>query len=264
MSMHSSWFRKPIYKKVNLLSVLIVILSIGIIPFAQFGWIILFSISLLWIVFSALSAYYISSGVYVSAICSVPVKEKVACLTFDDGPCDATDVLLKLLMDHNAKATFFIAGAKIEGMEDTLSKILSGEHEMGNHSYTHKSWFPLMSVRKLKAEIDTTQKAIKKITGREPIYFRPPFGVTNPLIARALQSFDLITIGWTIRSMDTTNRPSSKIVTKIIKRLHPGSIVLLHDTSRNIQSILEEVLVYCEREKYKLVTISELLKLGEN
>jgi peptidoglycan-N-acetylglucosamine deacetylase len=261
--MHSSWFRKPIYKKVNLLSLLIVIISIGIIPFAQFGWIILFSVSLLWIVFSSLSVYYISSGVYVSTICSVPVKEKVACLTFDDGPCDTTDVLLKLLMDHNAKATFFITGAKIEGMEDTLRKITREGHELGNHSYNHKSWFPLMSVRKLKAEIDSTQKAIKKITGREPVYFRPPFGVTNPLIARALQSFKLITIGWTIRSMDTTNRLSSIIITKIIKQLFPGSIVLLHDTSRNIQPILKEVLVYCKREKYKLVTISELLKLGD-
>ncbi len=264
MSMHSSWFRKPIYRRVNLLIFLIVVISIGIIPFSQFGWIILISVTMLWIIFSALSSYFISSGVYVSAICSVPVKEKVACLTFDDGPCDATDLLLKLLLEHNAKASFFITGAKIEGMEDTISKIIKEGHEIGNHSYTHKSWFPLMRVKKIKAEIETTQKAIKKITGKEPIYFRPPFGVSNPLIAKALQSFKLITIGWTIRSMDTTNRQSSKIVTKIISQLHPGSIVLLHDTSRNIHSILEEVLVYCGRKNYKLVTISELLKLEDN
>jgi peptidoglycan/xylan/chitin deacetylase (PgdA/CDA1 family) len=260
--MHSSWFRKPIYKRLNLLSFLIVVISIGTIPFAQFGWIILISVLVFWTVFSAISSYYIFSGVYVSAICSFPVKEKVVCLTFDDGPCENTDLVLQLLENHNAKATFFITGNKVTGMENTLGKISRKGHEMGNHSYTHKHWFPLMRVKKIKAEIEDTQKIIRKITGREPVYFRPPFGVTNPLIAKALKSFQLITIGWSIRSMDTTNRPSSKIVSKIIRQIKPGSIILLHDTSGNIHSILKEVLVYCRQENYKLVTISELLKLG--
>jgi peptidoglycan/xylan/chitin deacetylase (PgdA/CDA1 family) len=117
-----------------------------------------------------------------------------------------------------------------------------------------------MSPKKIKDEINKTQEAIQKITGKAPAFFRPPFGVTNPLLARALNSSDLKIIGWSIRSMDTTYRSQDRIINNILDRIHPGDIILLHDTSKHIINVLEKVLVYCRKENYKPVTISELIK----
>ncbi len=260
MIMRSSWFQKPIYKSLDLITMLVVISGAILICFTPAGWYILLPVVLFWIVFSALASYNISSGVYVSAVCSMPVKEKVVCLTFDDGPCETTEVLLELLKSHKAKATFFMTGSKALEMEPIVKIINQSGHEIGNHSYHHKSWFPLMTVKKIKREIGNTQEVIQKFTGKSPVYFRPPFGVTNPLIAKALKSFDLITIGWSIRSMDTTKRKPEIIIKKILNQIRPGDIVLLHDTSEHIRFILEQVLVYCSQKNYRPVTISELIK----
>lgn len=260
MIMRSSWFQKPVYKKVNLIA-LIIAISGGVMIFSTAaGWCIIASVIILWLVFSALASYNISSGVYVSTICSVPVKEKLLCLTFDDGPCETTELLLKLLKNHNAKATFFITGENIQGRETIIRKIYEYGHEIGNHTYTHKAWFPLMSVKKIKTEIRKTQEVIKKITGKKPVCFRPPFGVSNPLIAKALRSFELKTIGWSVRSMDTTKRKPEKIINTILSQIQAGDIVLLHDTSNHIGLVLEHVLVYCKQKKFKLISISELIK----
>lgn len=260
MIMHSSWFRRPVYKKINLAGLIMAVSGLFFLSLTPLWWLIPVCVFILWLLFSALASYFINSGVYVSTICKIITNEKLACLTFDDGPCETTPALLSMLKEHNAKATFFITGSKVEGNEKILGRIVSEGHETGNHSYSHKKWFPLMRVRKIRDEIKTTQLVISKATGYAPIYFRPPYGVTNPLIARALTSFGLITIGWSIRSMDTMDKSASDIVKKITKNIHPGSIVLLHDTSNHVRTVLEQVLVYCKSENYKFVTISELLE----
>lgn len=260
MIMRSSWFRKPVYKKVNLIFLLVIAAGVSLIFFTPAGWYVLATSIVIWIIFSFLASYNICSGIFISAICSVPVKENFISITFDDGPCKTTETLLRLLRKYDAKATFFIPGCNISGREDIVCKMYSDGHETGNHSFSHKSWFPLMSPKKIKDEINKTQEAIQKITGKAPAFFRPPFGVTNPLLARALNSSDLKIIGWSIRSMDTTYRSQDRIINNILDRIHPGDIILLHDTSKHIINVLEKVLVYCRKENYKPVTISELIK----
>ncbi|MGD2034146.1 MAG: polysaccharide deacetylase family protein [Bacteroidales bacterium] len=257
--MHSSWFRKPVYKTVNRITLILVVLAACMTIFTHMGWYAAGVLIILWLIFSALASYTISSGVYISAVCSVPVKDKLVCLTFDDGPCEATGKVLELLEDSRAKATFFIIGKKIRRFKNLIKKMVSSGHEIGNHSYSHSNLFPLMRVNKIKREIIRTQETIRKITQQEPVCFRPPFGVTNPLIARALATFNLTTIGWSIRSMDTTKRKPERIIHTVTDRIGPGDIVLLHDSSENILPVLKEVLVYCNQKHYKLVTISELL-----
>ena len=111
--MHSSWFQKPIYKKVNLFTIICIAVSVAVLYFSSIGWYFLAFIAFLYIAFSILSSSSISSGVYISAICKVPVKEKLLCLTFDDGPDKKTLELLQMMEDFNAKATFFLTGNKV-------------------------------------------------------------------------------------------------------------------------------------------------------
>ena len=85
--------------------------------------------------------------------------------------------------------------------------------------------------------------------------YRPPFGVTNPNIAKAIKQTGKKSIGWNVRSLDTITEDENRIYRKMTKGLKPGSIILLHDTSEKTYHVLVNLLVFLEREKYSTFTI---------
>jgi peptidoglycan/xylan/chitin deacetylase (PgdA/CDA1 family) len=92
--------------------------------------------------------------------------------------------------------------------------------------------------------------------------FRPPFGVTNPNIARAVTKTNQIVIGWNIRSLDTVIESQNAILNRIKNRVKPGGIILLHDTSDKTVLVLEQLLLFLQSEGYQTVTIEELLEIS--
>ena len=146
--------------------------------------------------------------------CNSNAKGKVA-LTYDDGPHSKnTPELLGIL--ENAKASFFLIGQNVGKYPELSHQIHQKGHLIGNHSYYHKNIFPFTFPKKMKEEIIKTQIEIKKITGGQNVYFRPPFGVTNPNIAKAVEILQLETIGWSIRTYDTMITNPGKIIQNII------------------------------------------------
>ena len=79
--------------------------------------------------------------------------------------------------------------------------------------------------------------------------YRPAFGVTNPRISTAIKTLNLIPIGWSVRSLDTTKDTKEMILTRITKNLQKGDIVLLHDTSQKTVEVLEQLLVFLDKKK---------------
>src|SRR5690606_21017954 len=112
-----------------------------------------------------------------------------------------------------------------------------------------------------RSEIASTQKIIQQITGKIPNLFRPPFGVTNPNIARACKENRVEVIGWNIRSLDTVIALEDKILSRILDRIEKGSIILLHDTSTKTLNILERLLIVMEKKQIQSVTVDELLNI---
>jgi peptidoglycan/xylan/chitin deacetylase (PgdA/CDA1 family) len=196
----------------------------------------------------------------MEVICQGPLDNNQIAITFDDGPCNKTTEILENLIKNKVKATFFFIGENVEKNREIVERIHTAGYTIGNHSYTHKAWFPLMRSEKIKNEIYSTQEIIKQITGSAPRYFRPPFAITNPFIAKALHNFDLKIIGWSIRSLDTVKHDPEKILNRIKSRLKPGSIVLLHDTSPYVLPVLESLLLYCRQQNFKPVTIEEFFQ----
>jgi peptidoglycan/xylan/chitin deacetylase (PgdA/CDA1 family) len=256
--MHSSWFRKPVYKRVRWLAVFFIAGSLAYAYSSQVGWFYVFFFVLLWLAFSMICSFNIQSGAYVTTINKGRSEDRNIYLTFDDGPVKNTSEIIEILDRYQAKATFFITGEKAMKNRKVVKNISDMGHCIGNHSFTHKSWFPLFPVRKIREELKKTQFVLEQITGDAPHFFRPPFGVTNPLIASAIKSFDFTVIGWSLRSLDTITKSVDKVTTRIKKRLKPGCIVLLHDTSPNIGIILETVLKTCDDSGLKPVSLNEL------
>ena len=256
--MHSSWFQKPVYKRVRWLAIFFLAGSFAYTYANPSGWLYVAICLFIWLTFLLVCSFNIRSGAFVRTINSGNKNLKRIFLTFDDGPDDNTLRILDILQYHHATASFFLTGSKAEKSQHIVNRMVENGHCIGNHSYGHKSWFPLLPVRKIKEEITTTQSIIEHITGTPPRYFRPPFGVTNPLIAKALSSFNLITIGWSVRSLDTIIKDPQKLITRIKKQIKPGSIVLLHDSSMSTGKILEEILIFCRENGYNPVTLDEL------
>ena len=225
----------------------------------------LFFYVLLFLTFLAITSWgpfdmrlnYFSRNISKSNTC----KDKVIALTFDDGPHEKTIEILDLLSKYNAKATFFCIGKQIEKYPKTVERIIAEGHNIGNHSYSHSNWNGFFSTKKIVSEIEQTNKLITQLVNVKTRFYRPPFGVTNPNIAKAISKTKQISIGWNIRSLDTVIKSENLILERIKTRVKPGSIILLHDTSSKTVSVLEQLLLFLQDEGYKTKTITELLDI---
>lgn len=216
----------------------------------------------LWFLIVFWGSTFIASNYHVKTFCGNPLEtEKKIALTFDDGPHAMTLLVLDILKKYNAKATFFCIGKNIEAHPEILKKVIDDGHIVGNHSYNHSPFFDFYRKNKVIAEIEKTDALIASVLGKKTTLFRPPYGVTNPSIRRALERTKHKTIGWNIRSLDGVVKEENFLLDRIIKRIKPGGIVLLHDTSMQTANVLEQLLKALEQNNYKVVPLEELLNL---
>ena len=183
-------------------------------------------------------------------------------LTFDDGPHEMTDKVLDLLLKYNAKATFFCIGTQIERHPDILQRIISEGHIVGNHTYSHSKSFGFFSTNEVEQEITQTNTLLENKIQKKSLLFRPPFGVTNPNVAKAIARTGHYVIGWNIRSLDTVIDDETQILNRIKKRVKPGGIILLHDTSLKTVNVLEQLLLFLQSKNYEMITVDELLNIS--
>lgn len=219
-------------------------------------------IVLLWIGINAFGSARISSNYHVKAYCHNPSEtEKKIALTFDDGPDIYTLEVLELLKKYNAKATFFCIGKNIEQHPEIIQKVIAEGHLVGNHSYSHSKFFDFYPEEKITQELRKTDQLLEKFTPGKINFFRPPYGVTTPSIRRALRKTGHKVIGWNIRSLDGGTQNQELIFNRMVKRLSPGGIVLLHDTAKHSVLVLEQFLQFLQQNNYKVISIEELLNL---
>lgn len=186
---------------------------------------------------------------------SVINRGKEVALTFDDGPAEYTEAILDILKKEKVSATFFIIGKNIVGREVLLKRIQTEGHSIGNHSFNHGFNFDWQSAAKMQEEIALTNQAIESITGTPVTLFRPPYGVTNPNLGKALRNSNLKSIGWNLRSMDTVAKDEKKLIDKILSRVKAGNIILLHDRCRITAAILPELITTLKKRGFTFATL---------
>ena len=202
----------------------------------------------------------IRSGLFISSLSSARTANALA-LTFDDGPHPNTPEVLAVLKKFNVPATFFCIGKNVEQHPQILQQVLSEGHTIGNHTQNHLIKWGWLSTQKVTSEIEACNISIKKHSGVEPLLFRPPFGVTNPNIGRALKRSRMQVIGWDLRSLDTAIKDQEKLFKRIKKRLKGSSIILFHDSQEHTPAVLERTLEQCQQNGIKVVSLGELLQI---
>ncbi len=171
-------------------------------------------------------------------------------LTFDDGPDpDLTLEILRILEKYGMTATFFVVGDRARVRPDLVRTVFERGHTIGCHDLHHWGTENFRLYRRAYKEIRQATEILQTIVGRRPLLYRPPVGLMNPHIAKALTDLDLTCIGWSSSAGDCGNRRIAGI--RQIGRLgKPGDIVLLHDRAGNpacIDSILAQVDTLCAR-----------------
>ena len=228
-------------------------LSIGA---PSYGWLLLIYVIVLFC-----GSYFIRMGFFFKSICSVKTNEKWIALSFDDGPAASTRHILDVLKENKAEAAFFLIGKKIAGNKDLIVRMVQEGHIIGNHSFSHHPLFDLFSSAKMLKDMTDMNQSVKNITGLTPRFFRPPYGVTNPILKKAVMAGGFISIGWSIRSYDTVIKKPSRLLNKILSALKPGSILLLHDTSETTAAILPELLKTIRQKGFQIVRLDKLVNL---
>lgn len=169
------------------------------------------------------------SGFFLPVISRGRVDNRQVALTFDDGPSPAsTPILLDLLARHKLVATFFVVGQQAAKYPELIAAILAQGHSLGNHSLRHDPLLMARTPKTLRDDIHRTQEILLR-QGVRPLVFRPPSGVTNPRLRGVLAQEHLIAVAFSCRACDGGNRFIRNLAGRILRRLRPGDIIMLHD-----------------------------------
>lgn len=205
-------------------------------------------------------SFDIGLGYFVNSITHKRTKIKEVALTFDDGPTEYTPKFLDILKEHQIKATFFCIGKQVEKYPEIFQRIISEGHTVGNHTFSHSNTTGFLSASKMIGEIEKCDEAMNKAGNINTNLYRPPFGVTNPNIAKAIKRTNKRCIGWNVRSLDTIIDDERKIFKRVTQGLKNGSIILLHDTSEKTCHVLVDLLLFLKEKNYSTFTIDTIIK----
>ena len=147
---------------------------------------------------------------------------------------DDTASLLATLKKHKVKATFFMTGGWIEKYPDDVKAIAAGGHDLGNHSENHKQMSQL-SAAQCKEEIMKPHDKVKKLTGKDMILFRPPYGDYNDTLIRVCRENKYYPIQWDVDSLDWKDYDAATIIRRVTEHKHlgNGSIILCHNGGKH-------------------------------
>lgn len=180
-------------------------------------------------------------------------------ITFDDGVEQRlTPQVLDILRQREVEACFFVVGDRADG--NILRRMVAEGHVIGNHTLHHGGWDPFLSSREMIDNARQCDEAIYTATGLMPRLFRPPFGVTNPMIGRMVRERGYTVIGWSIRSLDTMGGSREEVVERIRQRLHPGAVILLHDNREGAPELLSALLDVLAEEGYGVKRVDKLFE----
>lgn len=189
----------------------------------------------------------------------VETQDKVLAISFDAAYGDQyTREILDILDRFNVKTTFFLVGFWIDKYPDAAEEIYRRGHELGNHSTTHPQMSKLTE-EEIRKELKITGDKIKKITGKDPVLFRPPFGDYNNRLIEVAREMGYYTIQWDVDSLDWKELGVEPVVNRVLSRVDKGSIVLFHNNAKYVTQFLPVILERLQKEGYKIVPVSKLI-----
>ena len=184
-------------------------------------------------------------------------------LTFDCGYENGnTEPILDALKKHDVKATFFVVGNFLETSPELTKRMVAEGHIVGNHTYHHPDMSKISTKEAFEKELNDVKTLFQSITGSEMAhYYRPPQGKYSTSNLEMAKELGYKTFFWSLAYVDwiQDEQPTKEqAFSKLLSRIHPGAVVLLHSTSSTNAAILDELLTKWEEMGYHFAPLSEL------
>jgi len=183
-------------------------------------------------------------------------------LTFDDGPSKNTSLILDVLEEYDAVATFYVVGNLIKDHSDTVLRAYEMGCEIANHTWTHRR-LTSESSDGIRSQLNDTSDAIEKVTGVRPTHMRPPWGESNSNVLNVSRELGLSVVLWSLDPSDYLPISPESIYNKIIKEVQDKDIILLHDIHERTLAAIKLILPSLVEKGYQFVTVSELMEFSD-
>ncbi|HWT75124.1 MAG TPA: delta-lactam-biosynthetic de-N-acetylase [Mobilitalea sp.] len=192
-------------------------------------------------------------------------SQKVIYLTFDAGYENGyTSTILDALKKHNVHVTFFLVGNYITSSPDLVKRMVAEGHNVANHTYSHPNMSNISSMDCFRKELEDLESVFEQTTGQKMVkYYRPPQGKYSVNNLKMAQELGYKTFFWSLAYVDWYNdkQPTKEqAFKKLLGRIHPGAIVLLHSTSKTNSEILDELLTKWEEMGYTFGMLDDLVQ----
>jgi peptidoglycan/xylan/chitin deacetylase (PgdA/CDA1 family) len=205
-------------------------------------------------------------GFFMPVVSRGPRNRPAAAVTFDDGPDPETTPALLDLLDHcRVKAAFFVVGRRVDAHPALAKELVRRGHAVGCHSYDHDVLLGMKRPQTVQQDLQKSVAALARI-GVRPLAFRPPVGILTPRIAAGLTAAGMYVLTFSRRGWDAGNRRLSGLSERILRRVRPGDVILLHDTpprgafdKRHWLSEVEAVIEGARRRGLSVVSLETLI-----
>lgn len=192
-----------------------------------------------------------------------PSGEKILYLTFDAGyENGCTAPILDTLKKHQVPAAFFVVGHFLETSPDLVKRMTNEGHTVANHTFHHPDMSKISSLEAFQSELSQTEALYETITGQPMAkYYRPPQGKYSVSNLKMAKELGYQTFFWSLAYVDwyQDDQPSKEeAFEKLLGRIHPGAIILLHSTSSTNAEILDELLTKWKEMGYAFGTLADL------
>lgn len=192
------------------------------------------------------------------------IHQKVIYLTFDAGYENGyTPGILDALKKHNVPATFFVVGNYIKTSPDLVKRMLEEGHHVANHTYSHPNMSKIATKEAFRKELEDLETVFEETTGQKMIrYYRPPQGKYSDNNLKMAKELGYKTFFWSLAYVDwyQDKQPTKEeAFKKLLGRIHPGAIVLLHSTSKTNHDILDELLARWKEMGYTFGVLEDVI-----
>lgn len=186
-------------------------------------------------------------------------ERKYIALTFDDGPNPlTTPLLLDVLAEYGAKATFFTLGQRAENNTAIISRMAEEGHAVASHTYDHQQLTKLHA-DSVRSEIEGTNEILTGITGLPVTMIRPPYGSKDDTVKQICEENGMSIILWNIDPEDWKDKDAELVASRIIEKVQAGDIILLHDIYSTSVDAAEIVVRELTAQGYQFVTVDEMI-----
>lgn len=185
-------------------------------------------------------------------------------LTFNDGPdVTVTPALLDTLARFRVRATFFVVGARAEREPELVRRMAREGHEVESHGYEHRP--PAgRPVAEIRADLARSAGVIQRLTGRRPLFFRPPGGQLDPAVVAAAADQGLRIVMWTnVGAEHRPDLPREEMAARLLRAAYPGAVLMLHADLPGTAELVELLLLRARGLGISFVPLGELLRSAE-